>query len=344
MRHIMVVWAESDAFERDVPLAFLGERNRRLGSRIEFDVLFLEGLHRLSLEYREKLSAFGYRLHDVERSYRLQKNKYAVLERFGNYDRNCFLRWLVIRDFCGGEPFVHYDADIVFNATPEEIDAGLSGLTFILQGCPAYARVEDPAWIASYATELDRFVADIEGYSADAWQQRPAFIATYREQNGSLWDRRTLSSDQDLMQFLTLAGRLPQADAATVNGRSDDALFKNPVAIGNDIYLPLPLRYERRGGIDHFNGRKVAFWHMANSFCDYLGYAIFLRQLGIGGRVPWVRSRAGAPISYTAYRALVRFTGAYNREQLIRRYFGEDFRDLAFLFNDKRYWQSGVFV
>jgi hypothetical protein len=315
-----------------------------LGLNIGFDVLFLEGLHLLSSSYREKLSALGYRLHNGESLYRQLKKRYAVLERFGSYEQNCFLRWLAIRDFFGNTPFVHYDADIVFNTTPEEINAELSGLTFILHGCPAYARIEDPAWLESYTTELDRFVADMEAYSTDAWRQRSGFAATAQERNGHLWDRRILSSDQDFMQFLTLSGRLPQADAATVHSRCSSVLFIHPLGIGEETHLPLPLRYERRDGIDYLGDRKVAFWHMTNGFCDYLGYATFLHQLLISSRTPWVQSRTEGPLSYAAYRALVRFTGTYSRGQLIRRYFGEDSRDLGFIFNDKRYWHSGVFV
>jgi hypothetical protein len=337
-----VVWNKSAdfVFESLVPLEFNGERNRRLGSRINFAVLFLEGLSLLSEGYRDRLSVLGYHLHDVESSYLKLKNRYTGLARFGDYEEKCFLRWLAIRDFCGQTPFVHYDADIVFNATPEEIETDFAGLTFILQGCPAYARVEDPAWLESYERELDRFVADIEGYSADAWRLRPDFAATARERNGYLWERRILSSDQDLLEFLTLSGRLPHADAATVNRRRSTALFQNPLVIGRDAQDPIPLHYERRDGIDYISGRKVAFWHMQSDFCNYLGYATFLNQLAIGGRIPWVRhapgSRTNRPLSYLAYRALTRFTDAYSRGQLMRRYFGDQAVDLGF-------WQSGVF-
>jgi len=203
-------------------------------------------------------------------------------------------------------------------------------------------RVEDPAWLESYEVELNRFVVNVETYSADAWRQRSDFVATVQERNGSLWARRILSSDQDFMQFLSLSGRLPHADAATVNERCSTALFQNPLVIGSDVQIPLPLHYERRDGIDYIGGRKVAFWHMQNDFSNYLGYATFLNQFGIGGRVPWVR--AERPLSYLAYRGMTRFSSAYSRGQLMRQYFGDHSDDLVFLFNDKRFWQSGVFA
>ena len=88
MRRIIVVWNNTDdyAFESAVPLLFNGERNRRLGSKCYFDVLFLEGINLLSKEYREKISALGFTLHNAESSYRRLKEKYRILERFGNYD------------------------------------------------------------------------------------------------------------------------------------------------------------------------------------------------------------------------------------------------------------------
>ena len=343
MRQVIAVWNRSgDAkFEKFAPLEFNGERNRRLGSKAEFDVLFLEGLEQLSEGYRDRLSSLGYRLHDVQRSYEELKEAYSPLARFGDYEQKCFLRWLAIRDFCGGEPFVHYDADIVFNATPEEIEADFAGLTFVLQGCPAYTRVSDPAWLTAYGVELDRFVADIEAYSAEAWRQRSALESVVRERNGAMWDRPILSSDQDLLQFLTVSGRLPQADAAAVNRSSSTALFQNPLAIGRDIHFRFPLSYARREGIDYINGRKVAFWHMQNDFCDYLGYATFLASLG-GGYTPWVRGQR--PLSYLVYRALKRCNTAYSRGQLIRRYFSAGSEDMGFLLNGKNFWQDGVFV
>jgi len=344
MRHLIVVWNESvdSAFEKHTPLAFNGNRNRRLGSKAVTDVLFLEGLNLLSEGYRERLSTLGYHLHDVERMYRRLRDRYKPLARFGDYEQKCFLRWLVIQHFCGNEPFVHNDADIVFNATPEEIEADFSGLTFMLQGCPAYTRVDDPTWLKVYRVELDRLAADVEAYSGEAWRERPAFASTFRERNGALWNRRILSSDQDLLQFLTLSGRLPQADAATIGARCSTALFQNPLVIGSDIQIPLPLSYERRNGIDYVGGRKVAFWHMQGDFSDYLGYATFCRQFGDKRRVQWVRAKR--PWTYVAYCAMKGLNSAYSRGQLIRRYFGDQSVDLGFLMNDEKFWQSGVFM
>ena len=246
----------------------------------------------------------------------------------------------MIRDFNGNAPFVHYDADIVFNATPDEIEAQFDGLTFMLQGCPAYTRVEEASWQDKYLSELNRFVADMEGYSDDAWRQRDKFLPTVKARNSALWNRRLLSSDQDLLQFLTLSDKLPNDNAEAVNARCSTALFQNPLLIGLDIHLPLPLTYERINGIDYIGHRKVAFWHMQSNFCEYLGFASFRRQMMISGRVPWLQGKR--TISYNAFRLARRLTTYYTRGGLLQRYFGMS-NDLGFLFNKKCFWQDNVF-
>ncbi len=341
MYRVMVVWNTSrdSSFEDQVPLALIGERNRRLRLDWRFDVLFLEGLSRLSYRYRDKLADLGYRLHDCEGDYRRLELGYAALGRFGDYQRKCFLRWLVLAEFVKGDSFTHYDADLVFNADPKEME--LDGLTFILQGCPAFTRVEDSSWVVSYRRELDKFILDIETYSLYAWQQRTMYLKVYREKNSALWDRPVLSSDQDFLQFLTLSGRLPQANRSAVDDRSRLALFQNPLTIGEDIAAELPLTYERKQGIDFINGRKVAFWHMQSDFCDYLGHATFRRRIGVTGLVPW--RDANRTTTYNLYRAWRKLFGRYSREMLIRQYFNSE-EDLGFLLNDQTYWKKGVFA
>jgi hypothetical protein len=340
MYRVMVVWNGSTAssFEDQVPLALSGERNRRLGLDWQFDVLFLEGLSRLSRQYRDKLADLGYTLHDCERQYRLLEHDYTALGRLGDYGRKCFLRWLVVGEFVRGNSFTHYDADLVFNAGPEEME--LDGLTFILQGCPAYTRVEDSSWLNSYRRELDKFTLDIETYSRNAWQERTMYLKVYREKNNALWDRPVFSHDQDFLQFLTLSGRLPQANRSELDKRSCLALFQNPLTIGEDIAADLPLTYERKHGVDFINGRKVAFWHMQSDFCDYLGHAAFRRKIGATGRVPW--RDANRTATYKIYRRWKKFFGRYSRGMLARQYFNTE-EDLGFLLNDRTYWKQGVF-
>ena len=342
MRSIIVAWNKGDevSFERQVPLLFNARRNRKLGSSRTFDLLFLEGMTQLSAGYREKLSNSGYVLHDASAIYQSLCGRYRALERFGNYERNCFLRWLVIHEYFGDIRFVHYDGDVLFNATPEELEDAFQGLTFILQGCPAVTFVSDPAWIKSYIKQFELYYNAMENYSRAAWIKRAEYVTNFKEKNGCLWDRELISSDQDLLQFATLAGYIPQIDAATMNSRSNFALFQNPIRIARDIELPLPLSYERRNGIDYIGDRKLAIWHMQSSFCDYMGFADYRKRLFLRGRT--LEHERPRPPLYLSYRILRRISPFYERISLFERYF-TDGKDMSFLFNDQTYWQPGVF-
>ena len=341
MHNVMVVWNCSDdlSFEDKVPLVLIAERNQRLGLNWRFEVLFLEGLDRLTHRYRDKLTRLGYRLHDWGHEFRQLEHDYAALGHFGDYERKCFLRWLIVRKFVGGDPFIHFDSDVVFNASPEEM--AFDGLTFILQGCPAFTRVEDPAWLDSYNRELRAFAADIATYSMSAWRERSLYTDVYRERNSALWNRPVISSDQDLLQFLTLSGRLPQANRSAVSASSPLALFQNPLTISEDICADFPLEYERKNGIDFLSGRKVAFWHMQSDFCDYLGHAAFRKTIGVKGRVPWENATRAA--TYKVYRACKKTFGTYSRRMLVRQFFNNQ-EDLSFLLNQRAYWKQGVFA
>ena len=342
MRSIIVAWNKGDevAFERHVPLLFNARRNRIIGSSKSFDLVFLEGMDKLSDKYKAVLSSSGYVLHDASVIYASLCDRYRNLERFGNYERNCFLRWLVIHQYFGNVPFIHYDGDVVFNETPEVLEAAFEGLTFILQGCPALTCVNDPSWLPRYTEQLDLFYNAMESYSHVAWMKRAEYVHDFKEKNGCLWDRELISSDQDLLQYTTLAGYLPQDSAATVNSRCGLALFQNPIRIARDIALPLPLTYERRNGIDYIGGCKVALWHMQSSFCDYMGYADYRKRLLVRGRT-FEHERPRPPL-YFSYRIFRRLSPLYERLALYERYFS-DGKDLSFLLNDKTYWQPGVF-
>ena len=121
MKSIIIVWSNKDekAFEEHVPLLFVGQRNLKLGFSNNIDVLFLDGFNRYG--YKKDLINLGYALHDVEPIYKRLSDTYPVLNRFGDYEKKCFLRWLVINECFPGESIIHYDGDIVFNENPEII-------------------------------------------------------------------------------------------------------------------------------------------------------------------------------------------------------------------------------
>jgi len=152
MRQVICCWCDgdSDMFEKHVPVYFSGKRNLHLGFSNDIDILFLSGYGLLSEEYKDRLRDIGYKVHDVTTVYRELDSKYSALSQFGNQERNCFLRWLVISSYFPGEPIIHYDADIVFNEDPTIIGKLLNGRTFVLQGCPALTAISDQTWFTQY--------------------------------------------------------------------------------------------------------------------------------------------------------------------------------------------------
>src|SRR5687767_8223463 len=165
IRNVIAAWSDRDArlFERSTPLQFAGDRNRKLGYENDFDVVFLYGLETLDTEYKEALRNLGFRLHDASSLYAKFRSQYRVLERFGSFELNCFLRWLVLSEFFSGERIIHYDGDVVHNEHPRRLAEKIDGSTFVLQGCPALTAISNPNWFSVYRKQIDPFAADIFG-------------------------------------------------------------------------------------------------------------------------------------------------------------------------------------
>lgn len=172
MKNVIVAWCNDNSvsFENLVPLKFSGCRNSQLGFKEKINVLFLEGYKLLNEEYKESLQELGYELHNNEKIYQELSNKYNELSRFGNYEKKCFLRWLVISKYFDGDDIIHYDGDVIFNEDPSNVQEKLRGMTFVLQGCPAVTAISNNNWYSQYKYNLDLFVDDIVDYSAKAWK------------------------------------------------------------------------------------------------------------------------------------------------------------------------------
>jgi len=104
MKNVIVAWCKNKEkdFEDFVPLLFVGKRNKRLGLSNDLNVLFLGGYDLLNERYKNELSKLGFTLHDVSDLYMHFSDKYYQLNRFGDYEKKCFLRWLVIKEFFAG--------------------------------------------------------------------------------------------------------------------------------------------------------------------------------------------------------------------------------------------------
>ena len=349
MRNVICCWCDKnpDDFENHVPLYFAGKRNVRLGFRNSIDILFLDGYDLFSKAYKNKLREVGYELHDVKKIYFNLADKYSGLNVFKDYEKKCFLRWLVISSYFQGEPIIHYDGDIVFNEDPDVINRLLQGRTFVLQGCPALTCISDQAWFEHYQEQLDLYEEDIEGYSAKAWIERDGWEISDREKWAGQRFREIISSDQDFISHLIHTDRIVQdKPSALLSDLSAYMLFENP------LYLPgyqpqcndLPLAYERRADIDYINGRRVLVWHMQGYFNQYLSKFIFRRKYLRRGLKRLSNHVEKKDLDYYMNDFFIRYFHGKNHLRLnVYKYFFEE-HDFSEVLTDRTWWEEGAFV
>jgi hypothetical protein len=277
---------DGSVFEEHVPLLYSARYLRMLGSTQEFTVLFLDGYRRLPAGYVTELARLGFHVVDVSGDYRAVAAPYSALDRFGSYEKLCFLRWRVLERYLETErvqgQVLHVDGDVMFGATPERISAECAGRTFVQQGCPFFAAIADNDWLRVYADELERFSRDISGYSARAWEERVGWNGGCHAWVG-WWERDPLSSDQDLIQYLIHSGKLPHTDPAEFRAASDLHYVHNPLYFHTHADLSLGktsgVEFRSDGRACFVDGRQIAFWHFQQSFVHYMRQCEVLLRL-----------------------------------------------------------------
>lgn len=344
MRCVIVAWCKTNStqFENHVPLKFVGTRNNKLGFKTEIDVLFLEGYNLIDDNYKAALKELGYKLHDATKIFSELEIKYGELDRFGEYEKKCFLRWLIIGKCFSGERIIHFDGDIVFNDCPHSLSEKLSGKTFVLQGCPALTVISDQNWFTQYAENLNWLTSDITGYSSMAWGKRLEWEDAAKTWTG-LRDREIISSDQDLFRHLLHSKGIHQDKPEIIQqGLDNYILCENPLYA--DAYYPnlKPFKYKRVEGIDFLNEKRVAFWHVQGDFNSYLGDFVFRKKyLNV---LPFRR----LPLKGKGFESHLRrlFMKVINIKQFSRldtyKYFFEEY-DFSELFTAETWWSEEVF-
>lgn len=282
MENVTVGWINRSGgmSEHTVPTLWIGRRNIDLGSRNDIDLVILYGYEKMGQDYIANLEQTGYTIIDGSRLYQKYSKDYACLNRFGIYEKNCFLRWLILKDLYGGSSLIYYDGDIVFNEIPEILEKKFGRFTFVLQGCPAFVSIKNPSWLEDYKRNLDLFCNNIESYSSNAWKERRGWEKSLKDKWAGYRVRKIISSDQDLISHLIHTDRIIQDNTMVIKASCPDLiLFQNPLYFFTHNLDLAPFYYNREQGIDFFNGRKVAFWHMQGAFIDYLRAAFILRYL-----------------------------------------------------------------
>ena len=344
MRTVIVAWCKSNSihFEQHIPLKFVGTRNEKLGFKTKIDILFLEGYNLIDKNYKIALKELGYTLHDMNHIFSELEHKYEILNQFGEYEKKCFLRWLVIKKYFLGEPIVHFDGDIVFNECPHTLSEKLNGKTFILQGCPALTVISNPNWFHSYEEHLNLFASDITGYSARAWEKRLEWKDAQKTWTG-IRVRQIISSDQDLFRHLLHSNAIYQDELEVIKqGLDNYMLIENPLYL--DVYYKncTPFKYIRIGGIDFLNERKVAFWHMQSDFNKYLCNFMFRKQyLSLLPLSRLELTEQGIEYYFRKFLKKVMSEKKLSRIDTYRYFFEEN--DFSQLFSCRNWWQKDVF-
>ena len=287
-----------ETFRNNVPLEALGASMRYHGSTMRLTIVLLEGMHFLSADYIRSLESLGFDLVDYSDAFQRIIHDYPAIDsHYSRYERNCLLRWIALQQLSAGgtgSPSLsqcwHLDSDVLLHTSLDELAADTAGKTFMLQGCPVLVSIADPRWFDRYEDNLKALNADITGYSARAWAekdqciQRDAALA-----NQSLY-RNPIGSDQDLLEYLVSAQKIPQATAASIFD-SRFYFIQNPLSMSRwhaaqyqaaapGTPSPLPPHFSIDDQLRiHIGSKQVPFTHFQNTFALYSGVYLALRQL-----------------------------------------------------------------
>lgn len=344
MRNVICVWNNGKGgFEKNIPLEFVARRNEKLGYTAEIDIVVLDGFDHFSPDYKNSLSLLNFKLVDCVKLYKEVEAKHINLARFGDYERKCFLRWIVLYELYHSEPLIHYDGDVVFNENPDLITSLLVGKTFVLQGCPAFTCIGDPnSWHEAYGAALDEFNANIDSYSNNAWRERDGWEKSEREKWAGQRFRKIISSDQDFLSHLIHIDQIKQdSPQAIMDIFSEYVMFENPLYITS--YYPrynTNLTYNRINGIDYLNGKKVLFWHMQTHFAKYLSkYLIMTKLLHSTNHMVTCDANDKHDLTNWIAERFDRLIG-YSRLDVYRHFFDES--DFLSVFSQAVWWNTKI--
>jgi hypothetical protein len=352
MNIVTAIWCNNnqDEIEKNFGLEFIGKHYQKLGIKLSTKLIFLSGMEKLEERYKSMLTDLGYSFIDASILFNQIAKQYSNLKIFGDYELFCFLRWLVFEKILEGEPFLHLDADIILNEHPQNFLNKVTGMTFVVQGCPAFSLINNHDWFLVYNQALNKLQSDVNGYSAQAWIERASWEITCNTHWAGTRYRRIISSDQDLISHLIHTKQLPQSPVVKIKIAWKDYLIYDSPLIFQYHSSILPLKYQRLNGLDFFSYNRVdmpddkftsqiLFWHMHSYFTNYL--AQFLSREKIWGRFAR-KIRLTSPLDEKHKKSWQK--GLFvttDRLQVYKRFFERG--DFSAIFNKHVWWQEGVF-
>ncbi len=284
------VWTKTDehAFERSVPLLWHGEYLRKMGWSNEITLVFLEGLNVLSKNYRRKLEILGYQILDCHMVVNnIITHNYPQMKHFRQTSKFWFLRWNVlyhlIQEGIAPQNVIHLDGDVIFMNDPHKIQQDVAGKTFVLEGCPAFTSLSREDWFQVWQKELTLFLENRKRYEFTALAEkeeptRPSreFCSIYCYEHGRF-------EDQDMLQFLISAGRLPQARTEEIFNSSfywvQNPLFPDEWFV--EQKCGSVKKIVEKEGASFVGQKQVAFYHFQSNFTIYCHHWMLLHKMGL---------------------------------------------------------------
>ncbi len=162
----MVLWLYSaEQYRNSTPINEIAEHAALLGfNDEEVDVLCLHGYEFIPEQDLAALKARRFVVRDASALYRSIATRYPNLRRLHpNHFFECFLRWIVLKEYYSGVPILAWDADIFLNEKLSKIHASFAGSTFT-SSSTCFAALHDPNWLISYEKALVAYERDPQAY------------------------------------------------------------------------------------------------------------------------------------------------------------------------------------
>lgn len=277
-----------DVLEQSVPVLWHGEHLRRNGWDNPITLCFLQGLELLSAGYRSRLVELGYKIVDCSPLVADIVNFYPQCLQLSTTSRYWFLRWNVLHALtmeCDAETIIHLDGDVVLLVDPRDLYRDVAGKNFMLQGCPVLTVITNRAWFTVWQEELTKLLADRKAYVATALEEKNNPHFPDRDYCNVCAYGPNRFEDQDMLEYLIAAGRLPQDRTFEVY---DSAFYwiQNPLLPGewHEEQAKGVLRQvvERDGNIC-IGEKRLAFYHFQGDFAKYCRMWQQFTRFGMGG-------------------------------------------------------------
>lgn len=295
-----LVWATKDesAFEQAVPLLWHGNHMSRSGWDHGIKIGFLEGIHLLSKEYLRQLERLGYEIIDCHSLVEEALEEYPELNRYDVPNKYWFLRWNVMDALtklnAPDSTVIHCDADVVFMSDPKKICADVHGKTFVLEGCPVLTVISTREWYRVWREELALFLRDPEAYTQNALTIKDEPVMNSREYCNVLCYQAGRFHDQDMLEYLIAAGKLPQS-------RTEE-IFDSPFYWVQNPLFPGEWHREQCGEAKkkiiersdgtYVGGKRMALYHFQTDFSRYCSQWLQLDRVRLGGWAEVLRLHA----------------------------------------------------